>query len=400
MGVFDFLKNKQNRNKVTYSFVLNEKGAYDFLYPEYRNLIDCPEIKTCVDKIADLVSNMTIHLMQNTENGDIRIINELSRKIDIYPYKNMTKKSWLYNIVYSLLLYGNAIVYPIIDSKSHIEDLVPFDMKLITNGSYKWNKEDGSYYVEYQNIIYKSDELVHFVLNPSTNKPFLGTGYRLDLKNISETLNLATETRKSFMNGKYMPNVIVKVDSNDSELTSEKGREILENKYLTRNKTGKPWIVPADMLDIQSIKPLTLKDIALNEAVELDKRTVAGVFGVPTFLLGLDDFNKEEFNMFISTKIMSIAKIIEQTLTKSLLTKEEWYFKCNPRSLYAYDISEIAEIGMSMYTKGLMLGNEVRDWIGMEPIAELNKLVILENYIPAEDIGKQKKLNKGGVENE
>ena len=92
----------------------------------YTSLSQNPEICAAVDTIAKLIASMTIHLMENTNDGDIRIKNELSRKIDINPNDNMTRSTFIHWVVKNLILEGNGnvVVYP--DTRRGIlRDLIP-----------------------------------------------------------------------------------------------------------------------------------------------------------------------------------------------------------------------------------------------------------------------------------
>ena len=357
----------------------------------YTSLAHNPEVTTAVDTIARLIGSMTIHLMENTENGDIRVRNELSRKVDIDPNRYMTRSAFVQWIVKTMMLdgSGNAVVYPE-TRRGILRNLQPIPAAFAS-----FIPDGFGYKVVISGREYDPDNVLHFVLNPGSYYPWLGEGYRVALSDVANNLKQAAATEKGFMSSKWKPSIIVKVDSLTDEFSSPEGRRKLLEDYVETTEAGEPWMIPADQFSVEQVRPLTLSDLALADFVQLDKRTVASILGVPPFVLGVGDFHREAWNNFISSTIMPIARAIEQELTRKLLVSPNWFFRFNVRSLYNYELRDMAQVADDQFVRGIMTGNEVRDWIGMPPLDGLNELVILENYIPRGMIGEQNKLNGG-----
>lgn len=376
------------------AWLVSDEAYQTLCCTNYTRLSDNPEIQAAVNKICDLISSMTIHQMQNTPNGDTRIKDGISRMVDITPNPYMTRKTFMSVVVRTLLLEGdgNAVVVP--ETRSgYLYSLNPIPPGYV---SFVPEAAGYGYQVMINGITYDPDTLLHFVINPSSDYPWKGTGYRATLKDVAKNLKQAAATKKGFMESKWKPPVIIKVDSTSEELSDEKGRTNILNQYIENTEEGKPWVIPADMFDVVSVKPLSLNDLALTDGVTLDKKTVAAILDVPPFLVGAGEYKEAEWNNFINTRIRPLCNALEQEMTRKILISTERYFKFNVRSLYSYDIEKLSNVGCNLYTRGIMTGNEVRDWTGQSPKEGLDELIILENYIPQGMIGDQKKLEQKG----
>ena len=369
--------------------IVIQRNDGDLCVPGYTSLDKNPEVMAACHMIASLVGMMTIHLMKHTDQGDTRIINELSRKIDIEPDKYMTRSKWMEAIVMNMLLYGkgNSIVLPH-TKRGYLDRLEPIAASRIGFIPSGYNE----YKVTIDGKTYDPRDLLHFTYNPDKTYLWKGQGVTVTLADIANNLKQAEATKKGFLQSKWKPSIIIKVDSGDELFNSKDKRQKVLEDYIQQEEAGAPWIVPADLFEVQTIKPLTLADLAISDTVEVDKRTIAAVIGVPPFVVGVGEYDADEWNSFIQTKIGSIALSIAQVMTRGLILSPDWYLRFNTMSLFNWDILKISSVYLAYADRGYVDGNEARDKIGLSPREGLDELRVLENYIPVDMSGQQKKL--------
>lgn len=360
----------------------------------YRSIMKCPEVQMCINVYADLISSMTLRLMENTDRGDLRVKNELSRLLDIEPNKYMTHMTFFQTIVRALMENGNQITYPTYQGGflQSLKPLEPAQVSIVPVGM-------DDYQVTYRGQVFQPDEVLHFILNPDPNVPYRGRGYQAYLRDVVKSIRQANATRAAIQESPS-PSIIVKVDGLTEEFKSPEGRAKLGEQFWDASENGRPWFIPAEAFEVEQVKPLNLADLAIKDSLELDKRSIAAIFGIPAFLVGVGEFRLDEYQLFLTTRLMAVARIIEQTMTRGLLWSERLYLSFNPRSLYNYSLNDLVNTGKEMVDRMAMRRNEWRDWIGLPPDPEMDELLALENYIPADRLGDQSKLVEGGESNE
>lgn len=385
-------KDRQQNSGI--AFFLSDMDSYDIVCAGYTTLDKNPEIFTACRTIARLISSMTIRLMSNTESGDVRIVNELSRKIDINPNRFMTRRTFIEYATMNMLLYGqgNSVV------RAHTSKGLLTDLEPIQPNRVSFVPDGYGYKITIDGVEYDPDELIHFVDNPDPDYPWKGRGIQVIAKDIANNLKQAQKTKNAFMTSEFKPSVVVKVDALTDEFSSKAGRKKLIEDYVESSKAGEPWLIPADQFSVEQIRPLSLSDIAISDSVEVDKKTVASIVGVPPFLLGVGDYDKDAWNSFIQNTVKPIAQGLEEEMTRKLIVNPKWHLKFNILSLMDWDIKTIAEVFGKLSDRGFVDGNEVRDRIGMDPREGLDELRVLENYIPYEMAPLQKKLIHGDEE--
>lgn len=388
MGILDRFKKRSNEKS---PIALWWSG--DGCPTGYVTLDKCPEIVAACSAIAERVASITIYLMNNTQDGDMRIQNELSRKIDINPEKHMTRFTWMYGIVMDMLLYGrgNAIVLPH-TYKGFLQNLEPIAASRVSflpigYRDYRVQIDGGRER--------RPSDLLHFVYNPDKTYKWKGQGITVLLQDIADNLKQANKTVNAFLSSNWKPSVIVKVDALTDEFASPDGRQKLLDQYVKSGAEGEPWLIPSEQFEVEQVRPLTLGDLAIADNVTIAKKTAAAVVGVPAFLLGVGEYNKEEYNAFIQGKVMFVVKSIMQELTKKLILSDSWYLTGNVWSLMDYDLKSVSDVMLAGADRGYVCGDEWRNRVNLSP-AGLKEYKVLENYIPVDMIGNQKKLIQEG----
>lgn len=372
-------------------FTLADPATWEILCGDgYRPVTQCPEVQVCINVYAELIASMTLRLMRNTERGDVRVKNELSRLLDIEPNRYMTHMTFFQTLVRALMEHGNQVTYPVFRN-GYLEQLIPFrpsEVSILPDGA-------DDYLIGYRGKRFRPDEVLHFILNPDPDEPWRGQGFTLYLRDIVKSLRQANATRQALQESPA-PSIIVKVDGLTEEFRSKEGREKLAEQFLDADKKGEPWFIPSEAFSVEQVKPLNLTDLAIKDSLELDKRAIAAIFGIPPFLIGIGEFKLDEYQHFITTRLMAVARIIEQTMTRGILYSPDLYLSFNPRSLYNYSLTDLVNVGKELIDRMAMRRNELRDWLGLPPDAEMDELLALENYIPVDRLGDQKKLSGGG----
>ena len=132
---------------------------------------------------------------------------------------------------------GNCIVLPITE-RGRLRELMPIPSAY--TALYATSLYD--YRVEISGREYLPENLLHFAINPGSFYPWRGEGFTVTLSTVADSLKQAAATETGFLQSKWKPSIIVKVDALADEFSTKAGRKKLLDEYVEGSEAGEQQI--------------------------------------------------------------------------------------------------------------------------------------------------------------
>ncbi len=331
----------------------------------------------CVDLISSTASQLPVSVMQRSIDGEMtEVPNAPALRFLKSPNGSYTQQEFIFSMMADKLVYGNSFWRIIKNgSSTQAQRLIPeyVDPKLneFSETIYFYSPDSSA------PIVYTSDEILH-VRDFSVNVK--GTS-RLEL--CSELIGLGIAQDGWAARGYKKGGNLSGFFESDDGMSAEEANEFLEafdKRYGPKGDAEDAFAVLPGGMKFNNIEKKSPADMELSESTRMTNQRIAGIFGVPVQMLGIESNNTFSSISQMQTSFyrdcMSVhIKALENRLTKSLRLPDNQTIQFDVSALLRGDMRNQVDILSNAVMNGWMTPNEAREQYGLPEMEDANELV-------------------------
>lgn len=368
MGFFDFFRRNKKQKEIR-SIISNYYGGdWKYFVWNYANQIyDIPEVRTAIEKVADIFSCVPIWHKRVDKEGNVTYIEDATARVLTYqpnPLQNGTQ--FIKNLITDLLVQNDAFAEPIFDTKTGaLSQLYPLPVR-----NKQLSLENNQGYVQFfdarnnpekkynlKSLIY----LNRFSTLSGGTKNNLGL-YETVLKSLGEQIVNVASPKK--------PRAILQSNQIGQGQLKDKDKTGVMNDVKANFDSNVNGIVYFDKM--WNITPINWQENDVNkELMQLVINIVYNYFNINEAIIN-NKATEIEMQMFIANTIKPLAIQLEREFTNKLFTTNEYYFghriEFDYHALTVTTLQARTALFSVAIRSGILNQDECREYLGQPPL--------------------------------
>lgn len=332
--------------------------------------------------IRVIASDIAGNPIQGSNDKTTKLLND-------NPNSQMNGFNFKFALAVNLLLNGNAFAEITRDNSGR-----PTQLNFIKNSEMVVKQDDQSGIVTYN---YKQSNtnsrqiapvnMLHFKY--FTQDGIVGVSPLYALKDQIQVQKSGNSLLNSFFKNGINGTSVLKVNQSDLSEASKENLRAQFEKANSGNNALKTVVLDSSM-DLSNLEVNTdvLKFINSND---WSSRQIAEAFGIPIERLGVENShssNEQSNILYLQNSLSNYFAVF----TSEINSKLAGTYTFNTDKLFSADPETNQDLAIKGYQAGLLTVNEARGKIGLTPIENGDQLLINTDYIPLNDMAKNKNL--------